>query len=95
MDSSITQQRKGAPLILFDTIINTFLIEGETYIEYPNKPYHPMLDWVKDCLKVNQYLLTVNYRLDYSDTSFSLACFDFLKLIKLFYLQKKVPAAIN
>lgn len=95
MDSFITQRRKDTPLILLDTTTNTFLIEGESYIEHPNEFYRPMLDWVKDYLEVNQYPLTVNFRLDYFNTPSSLAFFDLLVLIESFYLQKKVPVTIN
>jgi len=67
------------PTILFNVANNYLLIEGRSTLENPAKFYKPLILKLKASLKTSSGKMVVDFKLEYFNTTSSLAILDVLK----------------
>ena len=79
------------PTILFKKSTNYLLIEGRSTLENPNKFYKPLISNLKDSMKSVSGTMEIDFKLEYFNTTSSLAILDVLKhLLSLNTAKNKV-----
>jgi len=81
INSLLIPETKYTPQVSFDDEQNSFTLRGESYIEYPQEFYQPVLSWLKKYLETNYRPFTVNFQVTYFNTSSSAVFIELLKLL--------------
>jgi hypothetical protein len=84
MDKILIQKTKTSPEVSMDFEKGTLDIIGESYPENAVGFYKPVFDWLNLTTEANTPL-TVNFRLDYFNTSSSKCVIDILDLLDKYY----------
>lgn len=95
MESLTIEGEKYTPSILFDTQTNIFEIRGESYSEYSEGFYQPIVEWLHYFLEANQKPIILNFHLIYFNTSSSRSLFEILEILEEYHRRTQVSVNIN
>ena len=84
MDKILIQKTKTSPEVIMDFDKGILEIIGESYPENAVGFYKPVFDWLNSVIGSN-VPLTVNFRLDYFNTSSSKCVIDILDILDKYY----------
>jgi hypothetical protein len=89
MENKVIKGSRGVyfiPTVNFDAEIGVCELAGESFLEDTVEFYGPLIQWIKDFLKLNKPI-TFNFKLTYFNTSSSRSILDILNLLKNFERQ--------
>jgi len=70
------------PAISFNKSDKYLLIEGRSILENPIEFYKPLMSELKSCVKSDSGKMEIDFKLEYFNTTSSLAILDMLKLLR-------------